>query len=216
MNQTLTRLLNAARPYRKFTVTIGDEQIELFARVPSTAVSENISREWEQIYATELAVARANPDASALEDLKRLSPDHLSLFIAKADRRDLAMQASAENDDKPTEDPVVKERTEELIKERRRELVESVPEDRLLELAIERRAHFAAVSKANQFAARNSLIQNIFTLDKEPLFTSLEDLEEIPASEIFALMKAMNTALTPPSEAKEKSDDTPLESASPQ
>jgi hypothetical protein len=208
-SKTLERLLNAGRPLKTFSIELNGETFHLQTKAPTIAISQASSDIWNDAYAASLKKSEESPVTGA--DLKRFSNSQLAKFISRADRRDLAYEASAENDDKPIEDPVVKKRTDELVLEREQEILANVPQEEMLRLATERQAHFNAVRDANTASARYQVRALVMDDEGNPLITSDAELEELTNDQLFLLMKGYNEALNPPKVADSAAgDDGPL------
>jgi hypothetical protein len=199
---SLEKLLKAARPFVPFTFS--DET--LYARKLNQSDIDDVNKAWEETYKNEYNRILANADKdTSMEVFRRSDAKTLAKYIAKADTRDLSLQASAECDDAPLDSPEVVERTKELVAEREADIIDKVPEDQMLQLAYKRRAHFTAADTAGTAGLRLRVRRMVFGEDKEPLFDTDADITAVPADMFGQLMEAIATALNPPK------DETPAD-----
>lgn len=195
---SLAKILLASRPFIPFTFTAGETELELFVRKVSQSENEVISKVWDKVYKTEFDAYISSPPGALTESLKRADANTLAQFIARADKRDLEQQAMAEMDGNYDG---LDARVEELIAERKQTLLDSVPEEKMYDLALNRRAHFQAASLASDELLRTRLMLMVFGDEKEPLFGDTSEVAALPEDEYNLMVKAAGDALNPkPSE----------------
>jgi hypothetical protein len=199
-SSALSRILAATRPYVPFQYKFGDEVVDLTTRKLSGADNEVLTNLWQETYKNRLAKSESEDTSIIFSQLKRYDASQLAKYIAQADRRDLAAQASMENDDKPLTDEAVKARTDELVAEREAHINAAVPVDEMLTLAMQRRAHFDAANAATNAVNRAQFTMMVYDAEGAPLADSYEALDELPSEDFVGIFSAALTALAPPEE----------------
>lgn len=197
----LKRLLNAARPYKAFSLTIDGRVFDGFVRKASLAEAQEISATWDKNYNDTIALynSEGRPADQGLtiifENLKRQKKHTLARFIVTAEEGDLAIEADTLlGGDADRQTQTFKDQFESLKETREKELLEFKEED-LLQLAMDRRVHFYAVEQANNAVTRKMAQLTIFDEDKNPFFNSEEEVKELPSGILDQLMDAATKAI---------------------
>lgn len=208
-SDALTRLLNATRPYKPFSVKIGDDTFEYFARRPGSIESARVSKAFDEAY-HDSKQSQGDPDYTSLYTLlKRQDNDKLASFIVKADKRDYLQEASMLNNDAPLDDERVIKDADELANVKHKEYVD-MPHDDLLSKAWERREHFQAIEDGQNAANYMMAVVTLYTQEGNaylPLFDSIDTARQLPINSLVAVMTEAFKVIA------EDQTDSPLPSA---
>lgn len=190
----LTRLLAATRPYKPFSVTFGEETLDLYARKPGAIETSRVQKAWTEAYQESKRERAEQPaDFTSLYSLlKKQTVYKLAEFITSADRRDYLNEASSLNDDKPIDDPQVIKDADVIEAEKYAELVE-LPHQDLLDKAWERREHYEAVEAAGSAQNYMMAVVTIYQKDGEtysPLFPTIKEAESLNLNDLASILTA--------------------------
>src|SRR5579884_4315768 len=198
MSEVLKFMAAKSRPFVPFSVTIGGESWSLFARKPSLAEQAEISNLWDKVYqeTKEKADSATIDYAPVFSQIKRLDEKKLARYIAQADRNDLRSEELSLYEGKSPDDPEIKAEVDSAVESRQHEL-ESRPLDELRQMAVERRAHFYAMSQANEATSRATAKYIVYDGNKEPLFNTIDDAAELAIDDLSLLIEEASKVLVP-------------------
>lgn len=210
----LKRLLNAARPFKPFQIDIDGRIFDGFVRKPSMAENQAISEAWDKIYnSTMESVENGTTDiglSTLFATLKRQKKNTLIKYILVAEEMDLVQETiSLFGGEIDTQSSLFKEELNKVTKAREEDLSVKSDEE-LLNLAMERRAHYYAVTLANAAMTRKTAQITVFDEDKNPFFTTEDEVNELTLDALQKLTKAASECL-----AEETKDVNPLDSPQP-
>jgi hypothetical protein len=191
----LQRILEASRPFVPFTFEVGGVEVGLLVRRTSAADNQDMSDIFDKVYA-EVMVKYDDSQAdttSIYAALKRLNKERLIDYIVASDRRDLVQEAVSLLD-APEDSDEVKDHVAAMSEARKEELALN-DEPTLLEMAMQRRAHYFATMKANEAINRRMAQLMIFDEAKKPLFETPEDVAELAFEDLISLTLAATAAL---------------------
>lgn len=196
MSDLLSIINSAARPFKSFTVQIGEKTLELKTRALSATESDELgeifNQEFERVTSE---MEQGNVDITILRrNLSRQSKEALAKLITRANRVEYYSEASTELDDKPFSDPAVKQLADEKQEEAYKLLL-GADEEEVLDKAIEHRAFVAATLKATDKQNQHFLYLTVYNQDETPGFEKPEDIAQLDRDTIALFINAVNRTL---------------------
>lgn len=194
-DSVLELIKNSSRPWKDFTMEFLGQTKKFYTRKLSLAEIDQL----RSIYNKEFTKIRDSMDDDADIDVLRRNfskqpVERIAKFIVDSDRLEYLAEASSVLDDLPYDDPKVKARADELAEEDKR-LKEGAPKSELIDEAIERRAYVNATIRANEVQNQHLLLYAIYDENKQPLFPTIEDIQELDNFTINAFMDKAQKAL---------------------
>lgn len=208
MSELLRLIVAASRPFVPFSATVGGKEFAAFARKPSVADNQTLSEVWDQSYADARSKFDGSEASSApiFAQLRRYTKEQLIKYIGDADKFDLRSEALQLHPGKPFDSVEVQEELSQLV-DIKKEQYKALEQEDLLNIAMERRAHFYAMSKANEDLNYALASVMIFEAEGKPLFDSPSDASQLTQEVLTEIIDKASKAL------EEKMKVDPLESA---
>lgn len=196
MSDLVTIINNAARPFKKFEVEIGEQTFEFKTRALSATQSDELSKVFgEKFDQVSTEMEAGNLDVAIIKrGLAKQSKEALARLIVKADRIDYLSEASSELDDKPFSDPLVQEKADEK-QAQALSLLLGATEEEVLEQALERRAFVVATLKATDAQNLYFLYLTLYKPDETLAFDDPNDVGQLDRATIGLLIDTIHSVL---------------------